>query len=241
MRGVGSVRYLYQLLFVMLIWSSCNQPEKPISFGVLADCQYCDCPPVGSRFYRNSPAKLREAMNDLRNRDLDFTVHLGDLIDRNYSSYDSVLPIVSRLRNFYHVLGNHDFSVTDDEKQQVLHKIGLEKGWYDFSLRGWRFIVLDGNDISLYSSTDSLKTKQALNRIAQLKSDGAPNANDWNGAIGSEQLQWMEGAIQDAGKKGEQVILFCHFPIGPDDAHNLLNDVEVRAVLEKYDHVVAWL
>ncbi|MDH5400364.1 MAG: hypothetical protein OEX02_19575, partial [Cyclobacteriaceae bacterium] len=42
-------------------------------------------------------------------------------------------------------------------------------------------------------------------------------------------------------EKGEQVILFCHFPIGPDDAHNLLNDVEVRAVLEKYDHVVAWL
>ena len=40
-----------------------DEVEKPLlSFGLLADVQYADVDPEGERHYRESPAKLREAV-----------------------------------------------------------------------------------------------------------------------------------------------------------------------------------
>ena len=44
-----------------------NQDQKPLfSFGLIADIQYCDCDPVGTRYYRSSLAKLEEAVRSFR-------------------------------------------------------------------------------------------------------------------------------------------------------------------------------
>ena len=69
--------------------------QKPIfSFGIISDVQYCDCEPAGSRFYRLSADRLREAVNSFRNNSVDFIVNLGDLIDRDYESFKPVLEIL---------------------------------------------------------------------------------------------------------------------------------------------------
>ena len=58
---------------------------------------------------------------------LSFVVHLGDFIDRDFESFDKVVPIYNRLKApHYHVLGNHDFEVADDKKALVPTKLGLK-------------------------------------------------------------------------------------------------------------------
>ena len=36
----------------------------------------------------------------------------------------------------FHALGNHDLEVTDDKKEQVLKRLGLERGYYSFADNG---------------------------------------------------------------------------------------------------------
>ncbi|MEK9784277.1 MAG: hypothetical protein VW312_06495, partial [Opitutales bacterium] len=47
-----------------------------------------------------------------------------------------------------HVLGNHDFEVADEYKELVPKKLGMPSKYYDFKIKNWRFICLDGNDLS---------------------------------------------------------------------------------------------
>src|SRR3989339_648463 len=63
------------------------------SFGVVADVQYADAESAGSRFYRNSAGKLEECVSEFNKNTLEFVIHLGDLIDRDYASIDTVLPV----------------------------------------------------------------------------------------------------------------------------------------------------
>ena len=127
--------------------------EKPLfSFGLMADCQYADAETRGTRFYRESPAKLERAVNELNQRELAFTFHLGDFIDRDFKSFDDLDPIAAKLRSkLYHALGNHDFDVADEQKEKVPGKLGLERGYYRFQKEGFRFVVIDTTDVSVYS------------------------------------------------------------------------------------------
>jgi manganese-dependent ADP-ribose/CDP-alcohol diphosphatase len=62
-----------------------------------------------------------------------------------------------------------------------------------------------------------------------------------NGAIGQEQLAWLEKELIAAQKKKEKVILACHFPLYPDEGKELLwNAKEVRTLIEAYPNVLAW-
>ncbi|MCK7476222.1 MAG: hypothetical protein M0C28_00485 [Candidatus Moduliflexus flocculans] len=63
-----------------------------MTFGVVADCQFAAVPASGSRFYDRSWLKLREALDEFNARGVRFVVHLGDLIDRDAASYDLILP-----------------------------------------------------------------------------------------------------------------------------------------------------
>lgn len=56
-----------------------------LSFGLVADPQYADVDPAGTRFYRQSIGKLTEAVAHFNGCDLAFGVNLGDLIDRHWA------------------------------------------------------------------------------------------------------------------------------------------------------------
>ena len=129
--------------------------ERPqFRFGVLADIQYADKDTHGPRHYRAALGKLEECVDDLNRRDLAFVIQLGDIIDGypdDQPASEEDLAVV--LRSFerieapyYHVVGNHCLNAGAD----VLHRrLGLERFYYHFTVpqaKGWRFVVLDGND-----------------------------------------------------------------------------------------------
>ena len=81
------------------------QEETLFSFGVVADVQYADVDPAGERFYRYSLGKL------------EFIMHLGDLIDRDFESYEKPLAIFGKSKNkVLYVIGNHEYEIDDKDK-----------------------------------------------------------------------------------------------------------------------------
>jgi manganese-dependent ADP-ribose/CDP-alcohol diphosphatase len=219
-----------------------EQSQKPLfTFGVIADVQYCECEPEDSRFYRLSPARLREAVNSFRADSVSFIVNLGDLIDRGYESFKPVLHILdSSGLQVYNLLGNHDYSIDDRYKKRLPPAMPAKEGYYSFNHLNFRFIALNGNEISTYSSANKAAIKKAEDYLALLKDSGSINAIDWNGGISAKQLEWLKIQLDDATAKNENVFILCHFPVYPENVHNLLNYKEVNALLMNYHNILAW-
>ncbi len=210
--------------------------------GVFADCQYYDCEPAGTRFYRNSLDKLDKCINQFNSeKKLAFVVGLGDLIDRDFSSFDSVNSILSKSKKeVYHVIGNHDFSVEKAQLENVPGKLNLNETWYSVTKKGWRFIFLNGNEITFHSNVQEI-LKEAEKISTKLKNEGKPNYYEWNGGIGSAQMEWLDGELQNATDKKQKVAVFCHYPLLPFEAHSLWNSEEVLTILSKFSCVKMYM
>ncbi|GAB5536228.1 MAG: metallophosphoesterase [Rubricoccaceae bacterium] len=212
-------------------------------FGVIADAQYCDCPPYLNRYYRASLGKMHNATDALDAAHVDFAVHLGDLIDRDFESFEPINDAFLTLEApTYHVLGNHEYSVRLEWQDDVLDELGLETRYSSISKGAWRFIFLDGNDLSLYSTRrGSPRRLEAERMYAALDAADAPNAQTWNGGIGQNQLDWLDRTLADAQGQGQNVLVFSHFPIYPMSVYALWNAEEVRTLIESYPNVVAYM
>jgi len=219
--------------------------EMPVfSFGLIADVQYANVEPAGTRFYRESLEKLKACVEDLNTHDLDFVIQVGDLIDRDFASFDDLLPIYKKLNApRYHVLGNHDYAVSENRLTDVPKRLGLKRRHYDFAIGSWRFVALDANEISLYThpkTSDAYRESEAI--YDELVARDAPNAKPWNGGMRPEQLNWLRKKLDAASKAGERVIVFNHFPVFPlGDRHNLWNDAELMEVLDRFDCIAAYI
>jgi manganese-dependent ADP-ribose/CDP-alcohol diphosphatase len=218
-----------------------NQSKPLFSFGVIADVQYCDYEPEGTRFYRSSLAKLREATNSFKSDSVSFIINLGDLIDRDYASYKPVLDILdsSKLK-FYHVAGNHDFSVDSRHKKKLPVLKPSKEGYSSFVKENFKFIFLNGNEISTYASDNKNSVKKAQDYLSSLKTENAINTMQWNGGFSQTQLLWLKKELDGAVNEDQKVFLICHFPVFPENVHNLLNYKEVLALLENYHNIIAW-
>ncbi len=219
-----------------------NQSQQPLfSFGLIADVQYCDCDPAGTRFYRTSPEKLRKAVGSFRKDTVAFIINLGDLIEKDFNSYSTVLGILdSSGIKTWHCAGNHDFSVEPRHKKRIPVLQPAKKGYYSFNYDRFRFIVLNGNEISTYASNKATIIREARRLMEKLKSEGEINAIDWNGGISKTQLGWLEKELKQSLLNNENVFLICHFPVYPDNIHNLFNYKEVLSILENYSNIIAW-
>ncbi len=211
-----------------------------LRFGAIADCQFANVPSNGPRHYKLAKTKLAEAVDELNTEELDFAIHLGDFIDRDWASFDAVAPIYARLKTErYHLLGNHDFEVADDRKADVPGRLGLTARYYDFTRAGWRFIVLDGNQLSLYAHPKG-SYANAISTAYHRRLAPAPPT--YNGAVGADQLAWLESKLKEAEAAGERVILFNHFPLLPAGPHTLWNAPEVLERVSPYaGTVAAWI
>jgi manganese-dependent ADP-ribose/CDP-alcohol diphosphatase len=224
-----------------LLAKNADSGKPELTFGVIADPQYADADTRGTRFYRNSLAKLTSAVKELNQHSLEFTVTLGDVIDKNLKSFDDILPIYKTAKapqTF--VLGNHDFTVADEDKSKVLPKLGLEKAYYSQTVGNWHFIYLDGNAVSTYRyPKDSEQTKSAKKMRDSFKK--APKA-PYSGWLGDTQVQWLNEELAKAAKANKRVIVFNHFPIFPTgDGYNLWNDSTLVDLLTSHKHVVAYM
>lgn len=218
--------------------------RTPLRFGIVADPQYADADPhLGmQRYYRNSLAKLRQAVDDFNAEDLAFVITLGDLIDRHRESYDAILSVYATLRHPHVVLlGNHDFDVGADSLKAVPGIVGLARAHYDFAAAGIRFVALDGNDVSLFAPPPGDPRWQiAADRLDRLKAKGAPNANPWNGSLGDEQFAWLGRTFDDARANGERVVVLNHYPIFPENPLNMWDSARITDLLAGHPHVIAY-
>ena len=218
--------------------------EKPLfSVGLIADAQYADVAPGGIRHYRESIGKLDSAVKAINEAEVDFSIHLGDLIDRDFASFDDILEPLRELKQPVHqILGNHDLSVPEDRKSEVAAKMGIQAPYHAFSKAGFRFVFLDGTEISTFAQpVGSAIHEEASAMLAEYQAKGRKNAQPWNAAMGATQLSWLDGQLKEAKAAGERAILSCHYPILPDNGHNLWNDAEVLALIDRHPNtVVAW-
>jgi hypothetical protein len=76
-------------------------------------------------------------------RAIDFVIQLGHLVDTGgiktlrkvFSVYDLAKP------RKYNVLGSHDFVAP---RKLVIEQLSMPVSFYDHSMGGWRFVILDG-------------------------------------------------------------------------------------------------
>jgi manganese-dependent ADP-ribose/CDP-alcohol diphosphatase len=227
-----------------------NSEDPDFSFGLIADVQYADddTSPQLDRHYRASLAKLAEAVTEFNRHDLAFIVHLGDLVDHDL---DNVGPVMERFgaarAPVRQVLGNHDFtsrtSPTGVSEIAEVHKaFGLADPYYSFDLQGWRFLVLNTNEVGTIAHAPGTEGwqhgRQLLDRLAE---QGRPNAYPWNGTIGAAQREWLSGQLVDAEQNGLKAFIFAHHPLFPDHEANLLDDRELRSWLVQFPALKAWL
>ncbi|MBM7345608.1 metallophosphoesterase [Pantoea coffeiphila] len=232
--ALGEAGILYQLPAIR----SPDPADSTLRFGLIADPQYADADPdvENNLYYRHGLCKLSSAISALNDLSLDFVATLGDLVDRHWSSYSELLPRYDALHHPHvAVIGNHDAQVISEHLAAHTPPLGLPKSYYHFRLSGYRFLVIDGNDISLYCNAgngDDLQ--QAREQLDELIAQQQPQAQRWNGAVGEKQMAWIEQNLQQAQALGETVIVFGHYPLAPLKKHILWNGEVVADLLCRY-------
>ncbi|RUL96561.1 metallophosphoesterase [Rhizobium chutanense] len=214
-------------------------------FGIIADPQYAAIAPhvAMDRHYANSLAKVAEAIEVFNGWELSFVMTLGDVIDRSFASFDDILPVYDKLRHeALFLLGNHDFSVSAGHLGEVATRLGMPSPYYSFSRHGWRFIVLDGNEVSTFAPPEGHPRRAlAAEMLAELQARGAANAHRWNAALSDEQFAWLTDEIASAAAAGEKVIVMNHYPVHPPCEHGMWDSERIVTLLAAQPHVVAYL
>lgn len=219
-------------------WSATEQPQGVVRLGMIADPQYADKDTLRSRHYRQSLEKLRASIAQLNEAAPDAVVTLGDFIDEDFASFTPVLDIYRGLQPpHFAVAGNHDYEVADADKAKVADLLGIRRPGTSKIFGSWRVILLDGTEVSLFRPEHADKAQEMLDRLHR---EGLPQAQPWNGAIGENQMAWLEKELEEATAARQRVILCCHYPVFPADPHNLWNDREVLALIDRFPCVAAW-
>jgi predicted phosphodiesterase len=234
----------FLILFAALIGLGASAPATPpqrplFSIGAIADAQYAAEPDEGQRLYHTTPGKLAAAITDFNRQRLSFVVHLGDFIDKDWASYDALLAVAAKLRHPWHfVLGNHEFAIDEAKKPLIPAKLGMPARYYSFVQHGWMFIATDGNDLSSYGwPAGSPDYKRSMDAHARL----CPDKPLWDGGIGEAQMRWIDRQLAIADRRGLKAMLFCHFPLYPENPHNLWNAPAVIAMLDRHPSAKIWL
>jgi predicted phosphodiesterase len=213
-------------------------------FGIVADPQYAPVVPNlrNNRYYANSLWKLSEAIETFNKEDLQFVATLGDIIDRHWESYSHIMPVYDQLKHKrFFLLGNHDFEVANDYLSSVVRTAGMSNAYYDFAGGGYRFVILDGNDVTTFAPPRNDPRREiAAKRLADLKAKGAINAESWNGSLSDAQFAWLEQTLKKAQAANEKVIVMGHYPVYPVNQHNMWDSERIVDLLTASPSVVAY-
>ena len=232
---------LFCLIIFFRIPSAQGQHNDPVKIGIFTDCQYCNCPNSDIRFYSLSTSKLDSCIAVFNSLPLEAVFHLGDMIDHDINSYDSVLP---RFKKFYAplhlVLGNHDYMIKNKYKQVLLNRIGMKEDHYVVDIGNWRFVVLNGDDLSFFAPQNKKQKQERNNLVYDQYEHLHLNGMIWNGGIGEEQMNWLKDRLDEAELQSLNVIVLCHFPLFTKDNHNLFNNKAVFQLISDYSCVKAY-
>lgn len=201
-----------------------------LRFGIVTDAHYADADTNGSRYYRQSTAKLSECVERMSEEKVGFLVELGDFKDQGKP------PVEARTLQFlrdiehvfttfdgpvYHVPGNHDFdSISKAQYLAAIRSTGVprDRTYYSFDRKGVHAVVLDAN----------------------FSADATPYDHgrfDWTDAnIPSVELEWLSA---DLGATRLPTVVFVHQCLDGKGAVFVENAAAVRGVLEASGRVLA--
>ncbi len=217
-----------------------------LKFVAIADVQYADAETKWGRDFRGTKSKLEDALALVNHRlsvgeRFDFSIQLGDLIDRDLESFDTILPVWQGFPGpRYSLIGNHDYGIQDT--QALAQILQMPSPYYQFTMKGWRVIVLDTNEISTYAWPDGHPmVAHAYKVMAALRERGKPNGSPWNGGVTQTQLDWLRDVLVDAKAANQRALVFGHHPVFDDHTHNSLTDDEIEKVLIEAGNVAAYI
>lgn len=219
---------------------------QTVRLGVVADVQYAEKPDAEGRSYRASLQAMKKAADAFNSTDLDFVIQLGDLIDGGEHAAEELQRAVSVFDRVhtakYHVVGNHDF--VGLSRPAVLSELKLTEAYYSFDVKGCRFVVLDTVDYAVQGGWPEMSEhfREGCRMLDDLRGQGLANAQEYNGAIGLAQLEWLEETLAGADSKQMPVIVFGHLPLRPEgEKHTLWNADKVVAMFAKHPCVKAYM
>lgn len=233
------VRLFICLCFIgSSVWA--QNTSSFLKFGLFADAQYADCPSENSRFYRPALQKLETCIEYFNQQDVQFSINLGDIIDRKNSDLDSVKFYLSRLNNqIYHITGNHDYKEVTDNAM-LYRQLDMPSDYYFFKKQNWVFIMLNTNEVSAYANVKgTVKEQELAEMLEQIKRTGGEQAYRWNGGVSRKQMQWLDHLLSECETNGNNVLIFTHHPLYPQSEFTALNNREVLHTMEKYSCVKA--
>jgi alkaline phosphatase len=194
-----------------------------LKIGLLTDLHYADRPPAGTRFYRETQAKLRECVDRFNAVMPDFVVELGDFIDAaetvqgELSYLRTIEAEFARLRSPRHyVLGNH--CVWTLTKEQFLDNCGAREPFYSFDQGPLHFVVLD----------------------ACFRADGlayGARNNVWTDTeVPPQERDWLKADLKRAERPA---VIFIHQRLDVENEYGVKSAPAVRKILEESGKVRA--
>ena len=122
--------------------------ENAIRIGLITDSHFADKNAAGSRHYRDSLFKIRQAVTQFNNSRIPIAIELGDFIDAADTAETELQYLHTINKAFqkfngkrHYVLGNH--CVWTLSKKHFLSKCEQNKSFYSFDHHGIHFIILD--------------------------------------------------------------------------------------------------
>lgn len=191
--------------------------------GLVTDLHYAEKESTKTRFYREAPGKLDEAVAHFNREKPAFVVELGDFIDRADTVEQEIEWLKTMEQHYakltmprHYVLGNH--CVDTLTKQEFAQHTQAPGGHASFEQKGMTFLILD----------------------ACFREDGTPYQRKnftWQDAnLPKSELAWLESEL---GKAPGPVVVLAHQRLDLDKAHAVRNAAEGRALLEKSGKVRA--
>ena len=198
-----------------------TKPTELLSLGLLTDVHYADKDTWGSRAYRDSLLKGKEAAEFFKEKKPAAMVCLGDLIDAapSVETEISYLTKICKVLDVagiprHHVLGNH--CVATLNKEEFFKNAGSanKEGHYSFDLEGNHFVVLD----ACYNS--------------KMEPYGRNNFVWHDSNMTPEEIAWLKKDLEETKLP---TVVFAHQRLDVDrpNKYAIKQSAEVRQILEE--------
>jgi alkaline phosphatase len=192
-----------------------------LSLGLLTDIHYADKNTLGTRAYRDSLLKGKDAAEFFKIKKPAAIICLGDLIDAapSVDTEISYLTAICKVLNIagiprHHVLGNHCVATLKKEEFFKYAKSANTEGHYSFDLKGTHFIVLD----ACYNS--------------KMEPYGRNNFVWHDSNMTPQEIEWLK---EDLAETKLPTVIFTHQRLDVDrpNKYAIKQSVEVRKILEE--------
>ena len=170
------------------------------------------CSDVHLPTMHDSEKRITAFIDSMKIAKPDFVIELGDfgIPNKEYEPYFAIWN--SYPGDKYHVIGNHEMDGGTTLRQALEYR-GMKSSYYTFSKKGFKFIVLDGNDKK------------------------SPEEKGYRSYMGEKQVKWLRNELQSAKAP---IVIFSHQPIGhdpniPGERYSIENSKEVRKIFEAHN------